>query len=66
MIFAGIIKKLDLQNAFVNVLALSISNAVHVGELISLGSPGGGPPDMLGDHITGYLEGKLRINMFVA
>lgn len=22
--------------------------------------------DMLGDHITGYLEGKLRINMFVA
>jgi len=56
IIFAGIIKKLDLQNAFVNVLALSFSNAVHVGELIALGSPGGGPPDG-GDHVIGYLEG---------
>ena len=58
MIFAGVIKKLDLQNAFVNVLALSFSNAVHVGELISLGNPGSGPPDSLSDNVTGYLEGK--------
>lgn len=44
----------------VNVLALSMSNAVHVGELISLGKPGSDPPDNPGKCITGFFEGKSR------
>jgi small-conductance mechanosensitive channel len=55
--FAGAINALDLNHALINVISLSVSNSIHVGEIISLGRPGFDPPNNPGEHVTGFLEG---------
>ena len=54
--FAGIIRALDIQDATKNVLSLSVSNAVHVGDIISLTRPGFMPADNPSKHIAGKLK----------
>ena len=57
VIFAGLVTALHIQDATMNVISLSVSNAVHVGDIISLGRPGFTPADNPGNHIAGFLEG---------
>ena len=40
VVFAGTISGVRLNDAFSNCISLAITNAVHVGEIISVGRPG--------------------------
>jgi hypothetical protein len=57
VIFAGVVTALHINDALTNAISLSVSNSIHVGEIISLGRPGFNPPDNPGENVTGFLEG---------
>lgn len=57
VIFAGMISALHINEAFKNTLSIVISNAVHVGEIISVGRTGFAPADNPKDNLTGFVEG---------
>ena len=57
VIFAGTCSALDINEAFKNVYALAISNALHVGEIISVVRAGFKPADNPGDFVVGFFEG---------
>ena len=56
VVFAGIVSALHINEAFKNVVSLVISNAVHVGEIISIGRSGFKPADNPGEFVCGFVE----------
>ena len=48
---------LNLSSALRNLMPIALSNAFYLGEIISLTTPGGLPPDNPGKSLTGFVEG---------
>ena len=57
VVFAGVITALHLKDALINVISLSISNSIHIGDIVSIGRPGFLPPDNPSMNVTGFFEG---------
>mmetsp|Transcript_40304 Transcript_40304/g.94706 ORF Transcript_40304/g.94706 Transcript_40304/m.94706 type:complete len:315 (-) Transcript_40304:222-1166(-) len=57
VVFAGVVHAFQLNEAFTNLLSLAMSNAVHVGEIVSLSKGGGPPGDDPSAASTGFIEG---------
>lgn len=54
---AGIcLTAMNVNSAVASLVPIVLSNAVHVGELISLGHPGGGPSNSPGHAVVGNVE----------
>ena len=54
---AALINALHINNALGNLLPLSLSNSLHVGEIVSIYQTGGPPGDDPDSALTGFVEG---------
>jgi len=64
-LLAGVQQALHINQAFRNVLALVYSNAIHVGEIISVGRAGFTPADNPASHVTGFVEGVTLTHIII-
>ena len=65
VLLAGVQSALHINEAFRNVMALVHSNAIHVGEIISLGRAGSTPADNPGENVTGFVEGVTWTHIII-
>jgi len=60
VVLAGLISSLaitlNLSSTLRNLVPLALSNAFYIGEIVSLHTPGGAPPDNPGKSLTGFVE----------
>lgn len=57
VVFTSMIFALHINEALGNVLPLAMSNAFHVGEIVSIARTGFTPGDAPTTHLTGFVEG---------